>query len=96
MVGGCVIPRRDSHLPQLYAFLQKLILILAEPLGFGRTQFKNHWIRLLLTMVWKLWQVVTSEAGRYTSVKIVRLSSSRFGFDSESITYKINIHSFPA
>ena len=32
MVGGCIIPRRDSHLLQLYAFLQKLILILAEPL----------------------------------------------------------------
>ena len=43
--GGCIIPRRDSHLLQLYAFLQKLILILAEPLGFGRTQFKNHCTR---------------------------------------------------
>ena len=32
MVGGCIIPRRDSHLLQLYAFLQKLILISAEPL----------------------------------------------------------------
>ena len=32
MVGGCIIPCRDSHLLQLYAFLQKLILILAEPL----------------------------------------------------------------
>ena len=32
MVGGCIIPRRDSHLLQLYVFLQKLILILAEPL----------------------------------------------------------------
>ena len=32
MVGGCIIPRRDSHLLQLHAFLQKLILILAEPL----------------------------------------------------------------
>ena len=32
MVGGCIIPRRDSYLLQLYAFLQKLILILAEPL----------------------------------------------------------------
>ena len=32
MVGGCIIPRRDSHFLQLYAFLQKLILILAEPL----------------------------------------------------------------
>ena len=42
MVGGCIIPRRGSHLLQLYAFLQKLILILAEPLGFVRTQFKNH------------------------------------------------------
>ena len=30
--GGCIIPRRDTHLLQLYAFLQKLILILAEPL----------------------------------------------------------------
>ena len=32
MVGGCIIPRRDSHILQLYTFLQKLILILAEPL----------------------------------------------------------------
>ena len=32
MVGGCIIPRRESHLLQLYAFLQKLILILVEPL----------------------------------------------------------------
>ena len=30
--GGCNIPRSDSHLLQLFAFLQKLILILAEPL----------------------------------------------------------------
>ena len=32
MVGGCIIPRRVSHLLQLYAFLQKRILILAESL----------------------------------------------------------------
>ena len=32
MVGGCIIPRRDNHLLQLYAFWQKLILIFAEPL----------------------------------------------------------------
>ena len=30
--GGCIIPRRDTHLLQLYAFLQKLFLIFAEPL----------------------------------------------------------------
>ena len=40
MVGGCIIPRRDSHLLQLYAFLQKLILILAEP---PATASPNPW-----------------------------------------------------
>ena len=30
--GGMHHSRRDSHLLQLYAFLQNLILILAEPL----------------------------------------------------------------
>ena len=57
--GGCIIPRRDTHLLQLYAYLQKLILILAEPLlyslteplGFGRTQFKNDWSRLF-GLIW--------------------------------------------
>ena len=40
MVGGCIIPRRDSHLLQLYAFLQKLILMLAEP---PATASPNPW-----------------------------------------------------